>query len=75
MNRIENNNTQRVVNIHQKGFDHYVEQEIISKQKDFWISEFSEEISVLELPADFKRPSIKGYESSSVKFELTTKNR
>jgi bacitracin synthase 3 len=76
MIRIENNNKQKVVDFLPNTYDHCVgQQEITSNQKGFWLNEFSEEISVLELPADFKRPSIKGYESGSVKFELTHDER
>ena len=46
-------------------------QENKSSQKEFWINEFAEEFKILELPADFARPPIKGYESNSVKFELS----
>lgn len=73
MNNMENTNKQKVADILSTTNDYYVEQqEIISRQKDFWVSEFSEEINALELPMDFKRPSIKGYENGSVKFELNT---
>jgi len=69
MDGIENDNKPDIL----LEFDNYLTglQDTIHKQKDFWISEFSEEMSVLELPADFKRSSIKGYKSDSVKFELS----
>lgn len=47
------------------------QQQQIEKQKDFWLNEFAEEISILDLPADFPRPIIKTYEGSITSFELT----
>lgn len=46
------------------------QQERIAKQKDFWLNEFSGEISTLELPMDFPRPAIKTYEGDVQCFEL-----
>lgn len=55
------------------------QQQQIAKQKDFWLNQFAEEISILDLPADFARPLIKTYQGSVISFELgaaeTTKLR
>lgn len=42
----------------------------IARQKEFWINEFSEGASALELPLDFTRPLIKSSAGSWVKFEI-----
>lgn len=42
----------------------------VSKQKDFWISNFSEYPEVLDLPIDFPRPAVKSFAGSLVSFEL-----
>ena len=44
------------------------QQEKIAKQKAFWLNEFADELTTLELPTDFKRPSIKSYEGDAVRF-------
>ncbi|MCX6316090.1 MAG: amino acid adenylation domain-containing protein [Bacteroidetes bacterium] len=36
----------------------------MAAQRDFWIQEFSDEVSPLELPYDFPRPSIKSYDGT-----------
>lgn len=43
----------------------------ISKQKDFWLDQFSEEVQTLELPLDFARPAIKSYDGDYISFELS----
>ncbi|MFL5743215.1 MAG: MupA/Atu3671 family FMN-dependent luciferase-like monooxygenase, partial [Niastella sp.] len=42
----------------------------VSRQKEFWLNEFAEEIPTLQLPFDFPRPSIKSYEGNTLAFEL-----
>lgn len=43
----------------------------VSKQKDFWLDQFSEEVQTLELPLDFARPAIKNYDGDHISFELS----
>jgi amino acid adenylation domain-containing protein len=45
-------------------------QSSVRKQKEFWLNEFAEPVPALELPLDFSRPLIKGYEGSFVNFEI-----
>ena len=47
------------------------QQEKIVKQKAFWLNEFADEVTALELPSDYKRPSIKSYEGNSVEFSIS----
>ncbi|UII31960.1 amino acid adenylation domain-containing protein [Fulvivirga ulvae] len=42
-----------------------------ANQKDFWLKEFAEETSALDLPYDFSRPKVKSFKGSTVQFELT----
>jgi len=46
------------------------EQERIAQQKDFWLREFAETPTVLELPGDFSRPAIKTEQGSEFSFDL-----
>ncbi|MGO4879184.1 amino acid adenylation domain-containing protein [Pedobacter psychrotolerans] len=39
-------------------------------QKDFWLAEFSEPFSALELPYDFSRPMVKNNTGNSIRFEI-----
>ena len=45
----------------------------IARQQAFWLNEFAEETTSLELPADYPRPSIRSYEGSMLSFELSEK--
>jgi iturin family lipopeptide synthetase A len=47
------------------------QQQHLLKQKQFWLNEFAEPVSVLELPLDFTRPLMKGYAGSAVDFEIS----
>ena len=42
----------------------------IRQHEVFWLNEFSDEIPVLELPADYPRPKVQDYEGSTLIFEL-----
>ncbi|MEO5564843.1 MAG: amino acid adenylation domain-containing protein, partial [Chitinophagaceae bacterium] len=46
-------------------------QQEISKQREFWLKEFSGGMPVMELPADFSRPLIKSHEGSTIDFNLS----
>mgnify|MGYP005834128821 CR=1 FL=1 len=42
----------------------------MKKQKEYWINQFSGEIPVLNLPCDYKRPSIQSFEGNTESFRL-----
>ncbi len=50
--------------------------EHVIKQEDFWTTIFNNEIPVLNLPTDFQRPGLQGFEGMNIEFflnpELTT---
>ncbi|NOQ25383.1 MAG: amino acid adenylation domain-containing protein [Bacteroidales bacterium] len=48
------------------------QKEIVSKQKTFWLNEFAEEITILELPTDYPRPKVKNYEGNIISFAINT---
>ena len=48
------------------------QQERISKQEKYWLNEFADEVTTLELSTDFKRPPVKSYEGNIVSFNLCT---
>jgi amino acid adenylation domain-containing protein len=45
-------------------------QQEIAGQKDFWMQEFSQPVSPLQLPADFSRPMVKGGGGDRLGFEI-----
>jgi amino acid adenylation domain-containing protein len=47
------------------------QQNMISKLKDFWLNEFAEDATVLELPTDAERPLIKVNEGALYNFKLS----
>jgi tyrocidine synthetase III len=48
-------------------------QEKLTKQKAFWQIEYSKGIATLDLPTDFKRPTIKSYEGDNLFFNICSK--
>ncbi|MCX6581803.1 MAG: amino acid adenylation domain-containing protein [Candidatus Aminicenantes bacterium] len=46
---------------------------LIKEQEVYWLSMFAEEVPVLNLPTDFPRPIIQGFEGSRVEFILNRK--
>ena len=47
------------------------QQEQIQAQREFWMQEFSEEVKVLDLPADLTRPAMKSYKGRNLPFTLS----
>ena len=47
-------------------------QDSLAIQKSYWLGEYSEEVSILELPTDYPRPEIKSYRGSNFSFTLST---
>ena len=48
-----------------------VQQERIAKQKEFWLNEFAETPTVLDLPTDLPRPLVRSYEGGLESFVLS----
>jgi tyrocidine synthetase III len=47
-----------------------IQKESIAKQEAYWLKNFDNEIPVLDLPTDFPRPAIQGFEGDTVNFEI-----
>jgi amino acid adenylation domain-containing protein len=47
--------------------------EIIKKQEEYWLEEFSDaaDLPVLELPADYPRPAVQSFAGNTLRFALT----
>jgi acyl carrier protein len=43
-------------------------QQIIKQQEEYWLKQFAEGVPVLELPTDYKRDQVQGYEGSVFEF-------
>ncbi|MCU0287507.1 MAG: amino acid adenylation domain-containing protein, partial [Acidobacteria bacterium] len=50
-----------------------VQQALIKGQEVYWLNMFTEEVPVLNLPADYPRPNIQSFEGSRVEFILNEK--
>ncbi|NIM16717.1 MAG: amino acid adenylation domain-containing protein [Candidatus Aminicenantes bacterium] len=46
------------------------QRDIIKKQEEFWINEFSGEIPVLNLPIDYTRPVVQSFEGNHISVEI-----
>ncbi len=66
------------LNIQYKDYSDWLEgeeqQKQKAKQKSFWLNNFAEEATVLDLPIDFPRPLMKSYEGNQVNFEIGQKD-
>ncbi|MDQ1354370.1 MAG: iturin family lipopeptide synthetase, partial [Acidobacteriota bacterium] len=62
------------INVHYKDYAEWQNRERVSKkileQCDYWKKVYEGEISVLELPTDFARPAVQGFEGNSINFEI-----
>ena len=47
-----------------------LESEIIKSKEKYWLDRFGDEIPVLNLPTDLKRPKIKSYDGASIGFKM-----
>ena len=52
----------------------YLQSEKVQEQERYWLEQFSETVPVLDLPLDYPRPVIQGYEGRSIKFRLGRKS-
>lgn len=48
----------------------YLTSEYVQRQKQYWLDRFSDEIAVLNLPTDYKRPKQPSYEGRRTRFNL-----
>jgi amino acid adenylation domain-containing protein len=46
------------------------QQELVGKQRAYWLNELSGDIPVLDIPTDYPRPMIQGYEGNTLEFDL-----
>jgi amino acid adenylation domain-containing protein len=51
-----------------------IQRQSIKEQQTYWLNEFAGEIPVLDLPTDYVRPAIKGFEGKSLEFEIPAEN-
>ncbi|GKX65197.1 non-ribosomal peptide synthase/polyketide synthase [Inconstantimicrobium mannanitabidum] len=50
--------------------NNFLNSEEMKQQEEYWISRFSDEIPVLNMPTDYERPAMQSFEGNSVSFEL-----
>jgi len=45
---------------------------LIREQEDYWMGVFSDEIPVLKMPTDYRRPAVQSYEGNKIEFTLNS---
>nr|WP_278046118.1 non-ribosomal peptide synthetase [Clostridium beijerinckii] len=50
--------------------NNFLKSKEMKKQEEYWLNVFSDEIPVLNMPTDYKRPVMQSFEGDSVSFEL-----
>ncbi|MCX6584303.1 MAG: condensation domain-containing protein, partial [Candidatus Aminicenantes bacterium] len=62
------------IKLHYKDYTEWQYRERVSKkileQGEYWKKEFEGDIPVLELPTDYARPAVQGFEGNSINFEI-----
>jgi len=48
-----------------------MQKEAVRKQEKYWLNRFGDEIPVLDLPTDYIRPAVQGFEGNALHFELS----
>ncbi|MCP5048761.1 MAG: amino acid adenylation domain-containing protein, partial [bacterium] len=48
------------------------ESEALKEQETFWLSQFEEEIPILDLPTDYPRPGVQSFEGSNFRSEISS---
>ena len=46
--------------------------DVLVRQETFWLQEFTEEVSVLDLPTDYPRPPVQSFAGRQARFELSS---
>ncbi len=54
------------IRVHYKDYSQWMNQRDLSRQKEYWVSRFNDEVPVLNLPLDYKRPSIQSFNGGGV---------
>lgn len=54
------------IRVHYKDYSQWMNQRDLSRQKEYWVSRFGDEVPVLNLPLDYKRPSIQSFKGGGV---------
>ncbi|WP_139357857.1 condensation domain-containing protein, partial [Clostridium beijerinckii] len=50
--------------------NNFLKSKEMKKQEEYWLNVFSDEIPVLNMPTDYKRPAMQSFEGDSINFEL-----
>jgi bacitracin synthase 3 len=64
--------------IHYRDYSHWQNQQkqkqTMRQQQEYWLKEFAEEITILNLPTDYVRPAVYSFEGSNVNFAITNQD-
>ncbi|MFC3926221.1 condensation domain-containing protein, partial [Clostridium punense] len=53
--------------------NNFLKSDLVKRQEEYWLSRFSAEIPVLNMPNDYERPPIQSFEGNSISFEVNEK--
>ena len=56
-----------------KDFSEWFRKRDLSRQKEYWVKQFSDDIPVLDIPCDFKRPSVQSFRGAVIAQKLGKK--
>ena len=58
------------IKVQYKDYSEWIRERDMSKQKEYWLKEFSEEIPVLDIPLDYKRPQEQSFKGATIKLSV-----
>ncbi|NFS09656.1 non-ribosomal peptide synthetase, partial [Clostridium botulinum] len=50
--------------------NNFLKSDLMKKQEEYWLSRFSDEIPILNIPTDYERPAIKSFDGDSISFKV-----
>lgn len=53
-----------------KDYSEWMSTRNISNQKDYWIKQFSNEVPILDIPTDYRRPSVQRFRGALVRIDM-----
>lgn len=73
--RLYNGESLEVPRLQYRDYSEWMRKRDLKDQKAYWISEFNEEVPLLDLPYDFKRPQVQSYKGAVIEKEISDEIR
>lgn len=65
--RLYNGETLEPLRIHYKDYSEWMMTKDLSKQREYWVNKFSDDIPILSLPLDYQRPKVQSFNGNVIR--------